>query len=86
MDLGKEEDRLDSQIDLRIMVFAHVMFMALELGPVRSPAKKRIALTYSDYNLGNTVFRRPFYVPSCHRNLSVKWVGPDRWNPTQLVL
>ncbi|KAF2177615.1 major facilitator superfamily transporter [Zopfia rhizophila CBS 207.26] len=84
--------KLIRKIDIRVMIFACIMFMALEhdcaniLQVNTENFLKNLHLTSNDYNLGNTIFKLSFLCVELLSQFVNKWMGPDRWIPIRASL
>ncbi|KAK5723904.1 hypothetical protein LTR17_013833 [Elasticomyces elasticus] len=88
----KEEYTLIRKIDLRIMVFACIMFMALELDRANIQQANTdnflqdLGLDTNDYNMGNTVFKLSFLCAELPSQLVSKWIGGYSFAASQFWL
>ncbi|XDG01627.1 hypothetical protein ABKA04_001242 [Annulohypoxylon sp. FPYF3050] len=87
-----EERKVVWKVDWRIMAWTAIMFTAMELDRANLAQSltdnflEDMHMTTDDYNLGNTIYALCFLAGEFPAQLLAKWLGPDRWIPSQIVL
>nr|UWK20152.1 major facilitator superfamily transporter (MSF) [Trichoderma cf. fertile] len=85
--MAEEEKRLVRKIDLRIMVWAWVMFCALDLHrrninrAISDNMLPEIGMDTNDFNYGQTIFLVTFLAAELPSGLVSKRLGADNWIP-----
>ncbi|GAA5850504.1 hypothetical protein JCM8547_001896 [Rhodosporidiobolus lusitaniae] len=88
----REERAVTRKIDLKILLWVLVMFLALDIdrGNLKNATAdsilKDIGLTQADYNLGNTLFRVGFLLAELPSQMIGKKIGVDIWLPLQICV
>ncbi|KAI1213067.1 MFS general substrate transporter [Annulohypoxylon truncatum] len=88
---AEEEKRLVRKIDARIMVWAWLMFCALDMHrrninrAISDNMLAEIGMNTNDYNYGQTIFLACFLAAELPSGLISKKLGADRWIPTIMV-
>ncbi|CZS94175.1 related to permease [Rhynchosporium agropyri] len=86
-----EEKRVRRKIDLRIITWAWMMFMALDLNrrninrAITDKMLPELRMNTNDFNYGQTIFLVSFLSAELPSGLISKKVGPDRWIPFLIV-
>ncbi|KAL2264483.1 hypothetical protein VTJ83DRAFT_6993 [Remersonia thermophila] len=88
---AEEERKLVRKIDLRIMLWAWIMFCALDLHrknisrAISDNMLPELGMNTNDFNYGQTIFLASFLSAELPSGLISKKVGADRWIPFIMV-
>ncbi|KAK0638485.1 major facilitator superfamily domain-containing protein [Cercophora newfieldiana] len=88
---AEEEKKLVRKIDLRIMLWAWIMFCALDLHrrninrAISDNMLPEIGMDTNDFNYGQTIFLASFLSAELPSGLISKKLGADRWIPFIMV-
>ncbi|KAK4494268.1 hypothetical protein PRZ48_014566 [Zasmidium cellare] len=82
-----EEKKLKRKVDLRVMTWCWLMFLALDLNrrninrAISDDLLPELGMDTNDFNYGQTIFLVSFLAAELPSGLISKKVGPDRWIP-----
>ncbi|KAF2825787.1 MFS general substrate transporter [Ophiobolus disseminans] len=85
---AEEEKRLVRKLDLRITLWAWLMFISLDLNrkninrAISDNMLKELKMNTNDFNYGQTIFLASFLFAELPSGLISKKLGADRWIPT----
>ncbi|KAK0716264.1 major facilitator superfamily domain-containing protein [Lasiosphaeris hirsuta] len=88
---AEEEKKLVRKIDLRIMLWAWIMFCALDMHrrninrAISDNMLPEIGMDTNDFNYGQTIFLASFLSAELPSGLVSKKLGADRWIPTIMI-
>ncbi|KAH8663381.1 major facilitator superfamily transporter [Tricladium varicosporioides] len=88
---AEDEKKVRRKIDIRIIAWAWMMFLALDLNrrninrAITDKMLPELKMNTNDFNYGQTIFLLSFLSAELPSGLISKKVGPDRWIPFIIV-